>query len=214
MPGGGNALCVDNPGRFAKDPAPFLERAKGIVKNPLVWFFGWCFACGIAAEFAPYNVLSLHLAFDRGMAADEANHLLSASRLASPLAVIAGGLVAPRIGMLRTLRIFFLLHGICFIMMGMPYFPVAVTAIFLQALMPSFVWPALLSILPARFPAEVHPTILSLVMPAAAYIGTGLAPKFLGVIGDHYSFSVGFIIFGIISILTVPLCSVLKSRPD
>lgn len=201
-------LCVRQ-GSQKSDP-PSLKGVKELLRMPLVWFFCWCFAFGIAGEFTPYNVMSLHLTSDRGLNADDANHLLSITRLAAPLAVILGGTLAPRLGTLNTLRLFFLLHGVCLIVMGSPSFALAVPAMFLQGVMPSFVWPAMLSILPEHFPMRMQPTILSLTMPVAVYFGTGLAPKVLGIIGDHYSFSVGFVILGCLSILTLPFCSILK----
>lgn len=190
--------CVRQ-GAKKSDP-PSVKGIKELARQPLVWFFCWCFAFGIAGEFTPYNVMSLHLTSDRGLSADDANHLLALTRIAAPFAVILGG----------TLRLFFMLHGLCLVTMGLPWFKAAVPAMFLQALMPAFAWPAMLSILPEKFPARIHPTILSMTMPIAVYFGTGLAPKAMGIIGDRFSFSVGFIILGCISLLTLPFCSILK----
>lgn len=197
-----------------KSDPPSIKGIKALAREPLVWFFGWCFAFGIAGEFTPYNVMSLHLTSDRGLSADDANRLLALTRIAAPFAVLLGGTLAPRLGTMKTLRLFFLLHGICLIVMGLPWFAVALPAMFLQAIMPSFVWPAMLSILPEKFPMRIHPTILGMTMPLAVYFGTGLAPKALGVVGEHFSFSLGFIILGCISILTVPFCSILKNTPS
>ena len=212
------ALCVTalwvifvRQGSQKSDP-PSLHGIKELLGQPMVWFFGWCFAFGIAGEFTPYNVMSLHLTSDRGLSVDDANHLLSVTRIAAPFAVLLGGSLAPRLGTFKTLRLFFALHGVCLIVMGLPVFAVALPAMFIQAVMPSFAWPAMLSILPEHYPVKIHPTILSMTMPVAVYFGTGLAPKVLGIIGDHFSFSIGFVILGCLSLLTVPFCSILKKK--
>lgn len=205
-------LLMVRRGNQKSDP-PSLHGLKALAKNPLVWFFCWCFAFGIAGESAPYTVMSLHLTSDRGLSAEQANHLLALSRLAAPFAVLLGGSAAPRLGTLKTVRLFFLLHGLCLILMGLPFFAVALPAMFMQALLPAFVWPAILSILPEHFPLRLHPTILSLIMPVASYLGTGIAPKFLGIMGDHLSFSAGFVALGCLSLATLPACKLLEKQP-
>lgn len=191
---------------------PSWSGVKEIFSNPLVWFFAWCFTCGIAGEFAPFNVLSLHLNLERGLDAEYANKLLAATRLLSPFAVILGGVLAPRLGTKRTMQLFFGLHGLCLVFMGLPAMVLALPGMFLQPLLPAFAFPAIFSILAEYFDLRQHPTILGLTMPFISYIGSGLTPKFLGIIGDHFSFAAGFIILGCISLLSLPACLMLKSK--
>lgn len=191
---------------------PSWSGIKEIFKNPVIWFFAWCFTWGIAGEFAPFNVLSLHLSLERGLDTDYANKLLASTRLLSPFAVILGGILTPRLGTRRAMQLFFGLHGLALVSMGLPSLYLALPGMFLQPLMPAFAFPAIFSILPENFPLRQHPTILGLTMPFISYLGAGLTPKILGITGDHLSFSTGFVILGCISLLSLPTCLILKSK--
>ena len=179
------------------------------MRSPLLWFFTWCFTLAVTGEFAPYNVLSLHLTFERGLAPDDANKLLALTRLAAPFAILAGGILAPRLGAGRTIKIFFILQGLTLICMGLPVFEIALAGMFAQPLLSPFAFPTIFTIVTSKFDLKQQPLLFGIAIPLGSCIGLGLMPKLLGVFGDIWSFSAGFVALGLLHALGLPFCRLL-----
>lgn len=178
---------------------------------PATWVFILLFSVCVAGEFATFSVLPVHLVTELHFTQTTANQLVSLSRLLCPLAAIAGGWFADRTGAGGIIKGYLILHGAALALMAL-HDPVWVfIGMSLQAFVTAFSFPALFKAFAQSFPAARQPLLLSLTMPVACLIGTGAAPAFLGLCGQHASFGTGFITLGVLSVLS--LCA-LRALPD
>ena len=178
---------------------------KTILKDPKLWLFTWLMGLAISGEFAPYSVLSLHMATERALDGETAAFLLSVSRIAAPFAVLGGGFVTAKLGTRRTLVICLVAYASGMFMMAMPLFPFFVTGMFLQPVMTAMVFPPIFTMLAESFPIKSQPLLLAVGMPLASFMGVGFMPFALGLWGEYLSFTAGFIMMGCLVILSFPL---------
>ena len=209
---GGFAFLFWGKGGTALADPPSLQGLDEAAHSPVFWLFSWLFALGVAAEFAPYSVLPLSLTTERGFSPEEASKLLSLSRLLAPFAVLLGGWVTPKLGGKRTLQLFLLVGAASLMALASPWLPVAFIGMVLQPLAPAFAFPAIFQILADSFPARRQPMLLAISVPVASYTGTGVMTQLLGASGDYLSFSTGFILMGLLFVLSLPLLRVLPAK--
>lgn len=206
---GGTLFLFCGKGGTEKVDRPSAAGVISAIKAPVFWAFVWVFGLSISGEFAPFSVLSLSLTAEQGLDNALAARLLSFSRIISPFAVLAGGWAATHLGAQRTIRLFLIIHGISLICLAAPISLFGKPGVFLamtsQATATAFVFPALFTVFARSFPHRQQPMILSIALPMASFLGTGLAPFLLGVSGQFLTFSQGFFIFGILSLATLPV---------
>ena len=75
----------------------------------------------------------------------------------------------------------------------------------LQAMSAGFVFPALFTLFAESFPLGQQPMLLSLSLPLASLLGSGLVPYLLGLSGDYLTFSFGYGLFGVVCLATMPV---------
>ncbi len=129
-------------------------------------------------------------------------------------AILAGGFLAPKLGVRRTITIFFILQGLTLALMGMPVFEVALIGMFAQPLLSPFAFPTIFTIVTTKFDLKQQPLLFSIAIPISSCIGLGLMPKLLGVFGDLWSFSAGFAALGLLHALGLPFCKMLDERKE
>ena len=186
-----------------------------VFRQPVFWAFTWLFGLAVGGEFTPYSLLPLSLTAEQGLNSTEASRLLSLSRIASPVAVLLGGWAVSRIGVARSLLLFLVVHGIALMAMAFPVSLVGRGGMFaamtLQAIASAFSFPPLFALLAGAFPPGRQALLLSLSLPAAISAGTGLIPLFLGFCGEYTSFSLGYAIFGVLCLITLPVLPFCKN---
>lgn len=179
------------------------------IKTPVFWAFIWIFGLGIAGEFAPFSVLSLSLTLEQGLDNTVTARMLSFSRIVTPFAVLAGGWAATHLGARRTVLLFLVVHGLSLICMAAPLSLLGKTGVFLamtgQSAATGFVFPALFTVFARSFPHGQQPMLISITLPLASFLGTGLSPFLLGVCGEYLTFSQGYFIFGAVCLATLPI---------
>ena len=63
-------------------------------------------------------------------------------------------------------------------------------------------FPVLFTMLAVIFPLKDQPMLLSIIMPTASFLGLGLVPGLLGILGDISGFAVGFMLMAIMSVFS------------
>ena len=205
----GTLFLIFGKGGTERTDRPSASGVTGALKAPVFWVFVWFFGVGVGGEFAPFSVLPLSLTSEQGLGSAEASRLLSLSRLVSPFVVLIGGWAATRLGIGRTILVFLLFHGVSLMAMALPHSLAGTAGLLIpmtgQAMATAFVFPALFTLFSRAFPLGQQPMLLSLSIPIASYIGTGITPVFLGVCGEYLSFSFGYFAFGVICLASIPL---------
>jgi MFS family permease len=191
-------------GESPSAPLSFGGFAKAL-KEPKLWLFTWLAGLGIAGEFAPFSVLTLHMLNERSLSPELAALLLSTSRIAAPIALLGGGFVTTRFGVRRTLYVCLAVYALGMFCMAMPWFPVFALGLFVQPVVTALIFPPAFTFLAESFPPKDQPMYLSIGMPLAALMGAGFMPSILGIWGDLTGFSVGFAMMGCLAALSLPL---------
>ncbi len=178
-----------------------------IIHNRSFWFFTWVLALGVAGEFAPYSVLSLYMVQELNYSDDFTVTLLTLSRISPPLAVLYGGFVTAKYGSLRILQICFAVYAASMFLLATPWFWPMTIGMFLQPLATSITFPAMFTFLAESFSAKEQPTLLAISVPLASVLGAGIIPNMLGMFGDKSSFTHGFILLGLMVLITTVFCN-------
>jgi NNP family nitrate/nitrite transporter-like MFS transporter len=130
------------------------------------------------------------------MDANQANTLLALSRIPAMLMAFVSGWVTDRIGPRRTLRMVLLVSGLMTLFLGIASRSVIGYAVFLQPLVAVCFFPAGFAAMSSIVSAKFRSIAVSLITPLAFVGGGGLAPIFIGFIGDRSSFAIAITICG------------------
>lgn len=196
-------LAIGKGGETPAAPVSLTALRKAL-HEPLLWLFAWVMSLAVAGQFAPYSVMMLHMLDDRHLPPETASFLLSASRVSTPFAVLCGGWLAGRIGTRKTLTLAYGAYAVCMFLLAQPVFAVFTIALFVQPFMTAMVFPSLFTILAKNFPTE-QPMFLAIGMPVASLFGLGCMPPLLGLWGDYAGFGAGFVMMGVIVLISMPL---------
>ncbi len=185
-------------------PAPPVswQGVSAIWHNSHFWLFTWVLVLGIAGEFAPYSVLSLYMVKELGFSQDLAATLLTISRVFPPIAILYGGFVTSRFGSIQVLMVCFLLFALSMFLMATPWFWPMTIGMFIQPVATAISFPAMFTFLVESFSAKQQPTLLAMSIPMSSILGAGIIPSIMGMFGDHSSFTHGFILLGILALVT------------
>lgn len=175
-----------------------------LLRNPSTWLFAILLIICLVGEFTIYSVLQLYLVSEGGFSPENANFIMSLSRMITPFAVFAAGFAADRFDPIRLLALCLLVHGLALGMMSVQHSTwLPLSGIFLQALSIAFSFPTLFKIISNCVLIDTQPLLLSFTMPLAGMFATGLVPWILGLCGQYSSFSTGFGVLGLLSVLCI-----------
>ena len=187
---------------------PSISGIAEVLRCPIFWVFIWLFGLAVGGEFAPYSVLPLSLTVEQGLSSTEASQLLSLSRVASPFTALLGGWAVSRMGVVRALLLFLVIHGLSLVAMALPVSTIGHGGMFaamsVQAMSSAFSFAPLFALLAESFPLGRQTLVLSLSLPVAIYAGNGIVPLLFGFCGEYLSFSAGYLMLGLLCIVTVP----------
>lgn len=201
-------------GQVCTPPTSFGGSAK-VLRIPRTWIFALLLSICMVGEFSIYSVLQLYLVSEGGFSPEKANVILSLSRAVTPLAVFAAGFAADAFNPVRLVRFCLLAHGIALGLMALDHTVLALSGVALQAFSIAFSFPALFKVMGNCTPLEEQPLLLSLTMPVAGLVSAGMVPWFLGFCGEFFSFGAGFLVMGIVSLLSMlPLSSLNVPKTD
>ncbi|MGD8411309.1 MAG: MFS transporter, partial [Desulfobacterales bacterium] len=131
-----------------------------------------------------------------GIDRNAANTLLALSRIPGVIMAFVGGWATDRIGPRQTLKIVLLIAGLMTFLLGMGSSSVIRIFVFLQPLIAVCFFPAGFAAMSLIVAPRLRNIAVSLIIPLAFVAGGGLAPVFIGFIGDAHSFSLGIMICG------------------
>ena len=193
-----------------KGEAPNFASFQQLYGNLSVWVMVFLFSLGVISTMGIYTMLPLFLVAEHGMDINLANTLVALSRIPSIIIVFFGGWATDRIGPRRTLKIVLLITGLMTLFLGIVSRSLISYIVFLQPLVAVCFFPAGFSAMSLIVPAQLRNIAVSLIIPLAIVIGGGLAPVFIGFIGDMGSFGVAIMICGGLITAGSALTGVLK----
>lgn len=180
-----------------------------VLRRPAFWALVLLFTMAVAASFGPYSMLALYLT-DSGMSVETANTVLTASRLAGPFLVLGAGQVVDAMGARATVALTLGAAGVLTVLLGLLQGWGMTAAAVCQPALAACFFPAGLTAASQAFPKEIRNIAVSLIVPAAIFLGSGLTPPLLGRFGDAGNFPAGFMCLGAAVLCSLP---VLRALP-
>jgi len=158
-----------------------------------------------------YSITPLFLVKERGIPLDTANTLFGLSRIGGALATVLAGILADRFGVRRVLFVCFLITGASTVGIALaPSFLFLVVMLFIQSPMSNGFFPVGLVAI-SRLSREGERSLFTGATIAGGTIaGIGLAPLFLGAAADAWSFQVGILVTGGVTLAAAALPFLLR----
>jgi NNP family nitrate/nitrite transporter-like MFS transporter len=182
-------------GEFFGEAPGFLSFRELFAKSSF-WVMIFLFSLGICSTLGIYTMLPLYLVTEHAIDRNLANTLIALSRLSGLIMAFAGGWAADRFGPKWTLKVVFLITGFMTVLLGIVPGSFVPIIVFLQPFVAVCFFPAGFAALSFIVPPKSRNIAVSLTVPLAFLIGGGLAPVFIGFIGDMGSFALGITISG------------------
>jgi NNP family nitrate/nitrite transporter-like MFS transporter len=176
--------------------APSFVSFQQLFGNLSVWIMVLLFSLGVIATMGIYTMLPLYLVTDHAIDRNLANTLIALSRITSVIMAFVGGWATDRIGPQQTLRIVLLLTGLLTLFLGFASRSIILYIVFLQPMVAVCFFPAGFAAMSLIVSEKLRSVAVSFIIPLAIVIGAGLAPVFIGWIGDMGSFSIAITICG------------------
>ena len=177
-----------------------------IVKSPSYWVMISLFTVSIGSIVGLYSMIPLFLVNEMGMDRPWANSLIGFSRVFGIVVLFLSGWITNRFGPKNSMTFFLLTTGIFTLLFGALRGQVLTPIImFFQAASVACLFPVGFTVLSLLFPLQLRAVAVSLVMLVAFSLGGGLLPAAIGHWAETFSFSSAFALFGILSLLLLPL---------
>ena len=154
------------------------------------------FSLGVISTLGLYTMLPLFLVSEHNIDRNLANTLIAFSRVPSVLMAFIAGWATDRMGPRRMLQIVLLIAGLMTLFLGMASSSIIRILVFTQPLIAVCFFPAGFAAMSLIVPSNLRNIAVSLIVPLAFVAGGGLAPIFIGYIGDEHSFALGIMICG------------------
>ncbi|NIS69818.1 MAG: MFS transporter [Proteobacteria bacterium] len=190
---------------FSPDPRTHEEqgfRFRDIIWRRDFWIMAMFWISAASATIGVYSIIPLFLVDERGMTLELANTIFGASRFGGIFVTLLAGILADRYGTKRILFLTFLLTGISTIGLALArHFPFLVTMLVLQASLPLAFFPVGLLSIAKLTTFKERSVFTGASMALGVIVGIGLTPFGLGAVADAWSFEIGILALGILTVL-------------
>ena len=195
-----------------KSEAPSLRLMGQLFGDVSFWVMVLLFSLGVISTLGLYTMLPLYLVSEHGIDRNLANTLLAFSRIPSVLAAFVGGWATDRIGARMTLKIVLLVAGLLTIALGFAPSSVIRYLVFIQPVIAVCFFPAGFAAMSSIVSPKLRNMAVSLIIPLAFVAGGGMAPMFIGFVGDKSGFALGIMICGIMVTIGAFFTGLLKFK--
>ncbi len=169
-----------------------------IVRQPVFWILSLCMCLAVGASIGPYTMLPLYLVDIHGYTREQANQLLSVSRIMACVGPFFAGWITDKWGARPAITLYLLLNGTALVFLGLTSGTALVVMVILQPIFSVLIFAPGFTMLSLVLPPEHRSIAVGLVGPINAIVGLGIAPAFLGHMGDVGLFHVGFLVQGVL----------------
>ncbi len=196
-------------GEFAGQ-APSFASLSILLREPSFWIMLILISLGISVTLGIYTMLPLYLVSEHDISRSLANTVVSLSRISCIAMAFVGGWATDRFGPKRSMEAILVLSGCMTLLLGNITGPGLIPAVFLQPLIGACFFPAGIAALSSIGPASVRNVTISLTIPFSFFLGAGMIPAGIGMVGEAGSFGLGISLVGGLTILGALLCPFLR----
>jgi len=182
-------------GRFTSEKPDFRSFHR-LATMPSFWIMIALFTLGVSSVLGVYSMLPLYLTSEHGIGRMQSNTWIGMSRMLTPVMVFVTGWAIDRFGPEKTLGVTLIFTGLLTLLLGIVSGKWILYAVFVQPLPAVCFFPAGMTVLAHIVSVRLRSLLISLTVPAAYLIGSGVVPAVLGRMGDAGHFAMGFILLG------------------
>jgi MFS family permease len=169
----------------------------------------WGFAAG--ASLGLYNIIPLFLVTEKGFDLETANTVFGLSRLGGLILTFMAGFLADRYGTKKVLLLSLLCTGASTIGMALAQsFPLLVTTLFIQATFCPIFFPVGLVAISKVTDFNERSLFTGTTVALGVILGNGFTPFLLGAVADAWSFHVGILFQGLLTMFSSVLLRELR----
>jgi NNP family nitrate/nitrite transporter-like MFS transporter len=194
------------------DP-PNLRIFSTLFHTPAILVIAVLFILGMGLNQGVFMILPLFLVFERGFDPETTNMMLAVSRVAAFAMPLAGGWLADRFGPRRIILWALFVSALGTLFMGWLPDSGIWLALILQAGAGVCIFPLCFAVMAMVTTPQIRPVAVSVVVPLAHFLGSGLVPFGIGILAETGRFSLGFAILGGFTLICLPLIGMLKKQP-
>ncbi|UCF96152.1 MAG: MFS transporter [Spirochaetaceae bacterium] len=196
----GMLFMIFSRGGSFKGEAPVLRNATQILSLPSFWIATVLLALGAGASIGLYSIIPTYLVFERGLGQELVNTIVGISRISGLIALFFAGFLVDRFGAKRIISVILLSAGLATVAFWVRSRPILLAAVFLQPIFIVSFFPAFLTAIARIAPRRLQNLTISFALPLGYGFGGGILPVVLGWLGDHATFAIGFLLYGLILI--------------
>jgi len=185
-----------------------------VLKKSSLWIMMALFCLGVGASLGMYAMFPLYLVSERGMDRSWASTLIGLSRVLPVGMVFVSGWVTDRLGPKRALKAIFMASGMITVLLGVVSPSWVVPIIFLQPMLACSFFPPAFAALSRMGSPDINIVAVPLTISVGFLMGGGAIPVGIGLVGETWSFSLGFVILGALLFGGVLLVHYLKLTDD
>jgi NNP family nitrate/nitrite transporter-like MFS transporter len=193
------------------DP-PNLRIFSFLFHTPAILVIAVLFILGMGLNQGVFMILPLFLVFEQGVDPETTNMMLAVSRVAAFAMPLAGGWLADRFGPRRIILWALFLSALGTLFMGWLPDSGIWPALILQAGAGVCIFPLCFALMAMVTPPQIRPVAVSVVVPLAHFLGSGLVPFGIGILAETGRFSLGFALLGGFTLFCLPLIMMLKKQ--
>ena len=197
-------------GQFQGSP-PNLTAIKQIAQQRSFWIMAALFSLGIAGTNGLFSMLPLYLVSDHGLERPVTNLLIALSRISGLGMIFLAGWASDRLGPRQALAGILAISGVLTVFLGLTSGNFLLLFIFLQSAIASCFFPPAFAILSRISQPKTRSLAISLTVPAAFIIGSGVVPAGIGLAGQAGSFGAGIVVVGGLTLAGLILLPGLRS---
>lgn len=185
-------------GRMGRFPgaAPRLGALGFLARDRTFWILTALFSVAIGVNQGSFAMIPLYLTAGRGLDPTLANTLIAISRAAGLATPLLAGWLADRFGLKLTMGLVALLSGTATMWLGLTASDFIAAPLILQAMIGVCFFPLGFAALSVITTAETRNLSVSLAVPISHFLGGGLVPGGIGLLGQEGSFEMGLILLG------------------
>jgi NNP family nitrate/nitrite transporter-like MFS transporter len=186
-------------GRF-RGQAPDMSGLRLLAGIPSFWVLVFLFCLGNAGTVGTFNILPLFLVDSHGMSSQEANLLVSYSRMATVAAALLSGWVTDALGARRTLVIVLCGGGLATLALAWLEGVPLVAAVFAQPIFAVCFFPPAFAVMSSIAPPRASNLAVALGVGVGFVVGAGLVPTLVGYMAELGYFNWGLILTGLLTL--------------
>ena len=189
----------------AEEKSPFSR----VLRRKDFWIMATLWSFASASGLGLYNLIPLFLVNEKGLSIDGANSIFGLSRIGGLVVTLLAGFLIDRFGVKSVLLLSLLASGLSITGIALAdSFPLLVTMLVFQATFMPVFFPAGLVTISKLTNLGDRSAFAGATVAIGVVFGTGIAPTLLGTVADVWSFQVGMLVQGL---LTIGVCLLLKS---